>query len=171
MKFSPLLRFTLDRNSVLGLHFYKAFSSSKDLLRTDPRSLYFDRSFDVVRPEIQNSVFGKLFLTLFGYYTKQSEHRRGARNLFQAVQEKAQDSRFYEVMKLDREFPGIQAVLSLHMWLLIRRLKEANGGKQITQFLYDQFLENVEERLYRAGVKVECFYPNRGLMFLVLGSL
>eukprot|EP00210_Caulerpa_lentillifera_P005839 g5583.t1 len=154
MKISPLFRFASNRIAVHGFRQFQPFSTLKDPLKAAPRSLHFDRSFDLARPEIQNSYFGKLMLTIFGYYTKQSQYRRGAQNLFEALQEKSTDSKFFKIMKLDREFPGIQAVLSLHMWLLIRRLKEVNGGKQVSQFLYDEFLEDVEDRLRKAGVKV-----------------
>ncbi|KAK3261276.1 hypothetical protein CYMTET_29809 [Cymbomonas tetramitiformis] len=45
--------------------------------------------------------------------------------------------------------------MSLHVWLCLFRLRqEGKDGKEMSQTLYDLFQEDVEKRVYDAGVKV-----------------
>jgi hypothetical protein len=46
-------------------------------------------------------------------------------------------------------------MLSLHVWLLVRRLKEAGDeGKYVTQVMYDQFQRDTELRVHGIGIQV-----------------
>lgn len=53
------------------------------------------------------------------------------------------------------DFQSMHAMLCLHIWLLLVRLRaEGGAGKELAQVLYDEFQEDVEQRARRAGVKV-----------------
>ena len=57
-------------------------------------------------------------------------------------------------MKIEKDFRAQFAMMSLHIWLCLRRLRdEGKDGKEMSQALYDIFWEDVERRVYAAGVR------------------
>lgn len=58
-------------------------------------------------------------------------------------------------MDLPDDFQHMHALLCLHVWLLLVRLRpEGKAGKALAQQLYDNFQDDVEARVRAAGVKV-----------------
>ena len=134
------------------------FSTQVDQLATPATSLFYDRPFYLARPEVENSFFGRLLLRIGGYYGNDSKRRRGANNLYFAMREQAENAPFYKVMDLNPDtFAAVHNVLGLHMWLVINRLnrlEEKKNAKKLTQLVYDQFLDDIELRVHRLGVRV-----------------
>ena len=59
------------------------------------------------------------------------------------------------VLEVPTDFQHVHAMLCLHVWLLLVRLRaEGKDGKRLAQMLYDDFQDDVEVRVRAAGVKV-----------------
>ena len=58
-------------------------------------------------------------------------------------------------LNLDPSFAQQHMLLSLHVWMLLVRLRaEGDDGRKAAQLMYEEFTEDVEARLRRTGVKV-----------------
>ena len=58
-------------------------------------------------------------------------------------------------LSLSPSFAQEHMLLSLHVWMLLVRLRaEGDDGKKAAQLMYEEFTEDVEARLRRTGVKV-----------------
>lgn len=59
------------------------------------------------------------------------------------------------VFGLEKKFVDKFNMLSVHMWMLLVRLRsEGKDGKDLAQMMYEAFQENVEARVRAEGVKV-----------------
>lgn len=62
---------------------------------------------------------------------------------------------FIAALDTPLDFQHQHAVLSLHVWLLLVRLRaEGKDGRKLAQMLYDNFQDDVENKARKAGVKV-----------------
>ena len=58
-------------------------------------------------------------------------------------------------MGLEKRFANTHALLCLHVWLALVRLRaEGRDGKDIAQMIYEDFQDDVEKRVHAEGVKV-----------------
>ena len=58
------------------------------------------------------------------------------------------------VFNLDKTFKITYSLLVLHMWLVLRRLKqEGKEGVDLGQYVYEIYNHNVEVRVSKAGVR------------------
>lgn len=67
------------------------------------------------------------------------------------------------VFQLEKTFKTTFSLLVLHMWLVLRRLKEdGKEGVELGQYLYEIYNHDVELRVSKAGVSSSCslFYNN-----------
>ena len=63
------------------------------------------------------------------------------------------------VFGLEDRFADKYAILCIHVWLCLVRLRSENkAGKELAQVLYDNFQEDVEMRVRAAGVKASIFF-------------
>ncbi|GJP46140.1 hypothetical protein CLOM_g5463 [Closterium sp. NIES-68] len=123
------------------------------LFRDSPKPLGVGPNPSVVaRPK--GGVYGAV-LGLLGYYSKESELIRGANALYKAVTRQADDETFLRALGLPSQFRTHHALLVLHTWLALLRLrKEGKSGAAVGQTLYDTFNHDVERRVVREGVKL-----------------
>ncbi|CAI5485575.1 unnamed protein product [Closterium sp. Naga37s-1] len=107
-------------------------------------------SFIVPKGGVYGAVLGVL-----GYYSKESELIRGANALYKAVTRQADDEMFLRALGLPSQFRTHHALLVLHTWLALLRLrKEGAQGAAVGQTFYDTFNHDVERRVVAAGVKM-----------------
>lgn len=61
------------------------------------------------------------------------------------------------VFQLEKTFKTTFSLLVLHMWLVLRRLKEdGKEGVEFGQYLYEIYNHDVELRVSKAGVSNSC---------------
>lgn len=101
------------------------------------------------------SYFRQLLLKLGGYYSKESTFMRSADSLYSAVREQAGNPKLFAALVCSDDFQHQHALLCLHVWLLLVRLRsEGSDGRKLSQLLYDNFQDDIEARVRAAGVKV-----------------
>lgn len=117
-----------------------------------PRSLEVpDRK--ILNPSMPQ--YQKAILYVAGYYSRESELTRGAQKLLKEITAQCTNDEIFEALQLEKTFRTKFALMSLHVWLCLFRLRqEGKDGKEMSQTLYDLFQEDVEKRVYDAGVKV-----------------
>ena len=150
-----------------------------NLLNAAPRSLATNRVIAEPQSGVEQNFFTKALLQLGGFYSKESRLLRAAKAWYECVTEQVEDPRLYRggpclllspttsiillvdiklaaAFGLEQNFAGKYAMLSIHMWLCLVRLRaEDQEGKQLAQILYENFTDDVEVRVRAAGVKVQ----------------
>ncbi|KAL6131804.1 hypothetical protein ACLB2K_070177 [Fragaria x ananassa] len=97
----------------------------------------------------------RVLFTLMLFYTKQSKSIRGANVVYKRVLSQADKPAIYEVFNLERTFKTNYALLVLHMWLCLRRLRqEGKEGVELGQYVYETYNHDVELRVSKAGVNL-----------------
>ncbi|XP_024193058.1 ubiquinol-cytochrome-c reductase complex assembly factor 1 [Rosa chinensis] len=97
----------------------------------------------------------RVFLKLMLFYSKQSKSIRGANVVYKRVVSQVDKPAIYEVFNLEKTFKTTYALLVLHMWLCLRRLKqEGKEGVEFGQYVYEIYNHDVELRVSRAGVNL-----------------
>lgn len=116
------------------------------------------RSLEVLRtPHKLDTLpwFTRVALKVVGYDSQASTQIRSAEMLYKQIQQQSLDERIFDVIDLKRDFRAEFALMTIHVWLILHRLRgEGDEGKRMSQKLYDIFWEDVEKRVYDAGVKV-----------------
>ncbi|KAK9846410.1 hypothetical protein WJX81_003307 [Elliptochloris bilobata] len=136
--------------------------------KAEPCSLEHGRPIETARDE---TMFKRMLLRLFGFYTRESRLLRGAKALHAAVQEQAENPALYEALGLERRFANTHALLCLHVWMTLVRLRgEGRDGKDLAQMLYESFQDNVEHRVRAEGVKVRISKWLKDLEMMFYGS-
>ncbi|CAM8879377.1 unnamed protein product [Rhodiola kirilowii] len=86
------------------------------------------------------------------FYSKQSKYIRAANVVYIRVALQVDKSAIYDVFNLEKTFKTTFSLLVLHMWLVLRRLKEdGKEGVELGQYLYEIYNHDVEMRVSRAG--------------------
>uniref|UniRef100_A0A383W0X7 Ubiquinol-cytochrome c chaperone domain-containing protein n=1 Tax=Tetradesmus obliquus TaxID=3088 RepID=A0A383W0X7_TETOB len=136
-------------------------SSYADSFLSKPQSLQFARGEVQYPPQLEGNVLGRAFLTAIGAYSRKQQLRNGAAVLYRAITEAAENPELHRALGLDgSKFTSSHSLLSLHMWLIIRRLAEEGvpppkDTKAFNQMLFtDYFLRDVERRVYAYGVTI-----------------
>ncbi|CAM8960990.1 unnamed protein product [Rhodiola kirilowii] len=89
------------------------------------------------------------------FYSKQSKSIRGANVVYIRLASQVDKSAIYDVFNLEKTFKTTFSLLVLHMWLVLRRLKEeGKEGVEFGQYLYEIYNHDVEMRVSRAGVNL-----------------
>ncbi|CAM8879376.1 unnamed protein product [Rhodiola kirilowii] len=89
------------------------------------------------------------------FYSKQSKYIRAANVVYIRVALQVDKSAIYDVFNLEKTFKTTFSLLVLHMWLVLRRLKEdGKEGVELGQYLYEIYNHDVEMRVSRAGVNL-----------------
>lgn len=56
---------------------------------------------------------------------------------------------------MEPSFRGTQAMLGLHVWMVLKRLRgKGDAAKKAAQAMYDTFQDDVEHRVHAEGVRV-----------------
>ncbi|MFT4117397.1 ubiquinol-cytochrome C chaperone family protein [Bradyrhizobium sp.] len=64
----------------------------------------------------------------------------------------AREPMFYRDLGVPDTVNGRFDLLLLHLWLLLRRLRTAQGGTELSQALFDRFCEDMDDNLREMGV-------------------
>ncbi|MET4258552.1 cytochrome b pre-mRNA-processing protein 3 [Bradyrhizobium sp. S3.12.5] len=64
----------------------------------------------------------------------------------------AREPIFYRDLGVPDTVNGRFDLLLLHLWLLLRRLRTAQGGVELSQALFDRFCEDMDDNLREMGV-------------------
>jgi len=113
-------------------------------------------SIDAV-PERSSSGWRRAALALGGYFSSESRHVRGGAKLYAEVTRASDtfDALYDGADALERTFATRHAVVCLHMWMCLGRLrKDGENGKDFSQIFYDAFQDDVERRVHAEGVRV-----------------
>lgn len=130
--------------------------SKVNLFTSTPRSLYAPQPHLEPQPAVQRSLLARALLRLSGFHSTESRLMRAAHALYANVQAQAGDVRLLQALGVGPDFQSTHAMLCLHVWLLLVRLRaEGTDGKALAQVMYDEFQDDVEKRARAAGVKVK----------------
>ena len=130
--------------------------------KSGPRSLEIEEGESVSgadgathKPPAQPNMFIRLALSFGGFYSKESTNQRAADRLYNAVNKQCDSDIFHQTFGIEKSFRGEHAVLVLHVWLLLKRIRsEGEKGKGVAQVVYDTFQDEVEHRVHAEGVRV-----------------
>ena len=104
--------------------------------------------------DVSTGLFKAAILRLGGYYSKESRLMRAASGLYRSVTEAVADPALAKEFEIVDDFQHRHALMCLHVWLLLVRLRpEGSEGKELGQVLYDNFQDDLEMIVRRAGVK------------------
>ncbi|ONK56349.1 uncharacterized protein A4U43_C10F7500 [Asparagus officinalis] len=94
-------------------------------------------------------------LKLMLFYSKQSKSIRGANVVYRRIISQVDKPAVYDVFQLEKTFKTTFALLVLHMWLFLRRMKEeGKEGVEFGQYLYEIYNHDLELRVSKAGVNL-----------------
>ncbi|CAA7391976.1 unnamed protein product [Spirodela intermedia] len=97
----------------------------------------------------------RILLKLMLFYSKQSKDIRGANVIYKRVISQVDKPAIYDVFHLEKTFKTTFSLLVLHMWLVLRRLKEeGKEGVELGQYLYELYNHDLELRVSKAGVNL-----------------
>ncbi|XP_006658567.1 ubiquinol-cytochrome-c reductase complex assembly factor 1 isoform X1 [Oryza brachyantha] len=97
----------------------------------------------------------RFMLTLLLFYSKQSKSIRGANVVYHRITSQVDKSDIHDVFQLEKTFKTTFSLLVLHMWLILRRLKEeGKDGVKFGQYIYEIYNHDVELRVSKAGVNL-----------------
>ncbi|KAK3125036.1 hypothetical protein QOZ80_7BG0599200 [Eleusine coracana subsp. coracana] len=97
----------------------------------------------------------RFLLTLLLFYSKQSKSIRGANVVYDRITSQVDSPAIYDVFQLEKTFKTTFSLLVLHMWLVLRRLKEeGKDGVKFGQYIYEMYNHDVELRVSKAGVNL-----------------
>mmetsp|Transcript_14002 Transcript_14002/g.16954 ORF Transcript_14002/g.16954 Transcript_14002/m.16954 type:complete len:311 (-) Transcript_14002:420-1352(-) len=125
----------------------RAFEEKPQSLAVKPFGKFLD--------EEKMGKVGKALLWVGGYYSKESTELRGANQLYEVITTQSTDADLFIALKLKQDFQSEFALMTLHMWMVLHRLRAMGpGAKNYQQALYDSFMEDLEMRVYNKGVRV-----------------
>jgi cytochrome b pre-mRNA-processing protein 3 len=64
----------------------------------------------------------------------------------------AREPLFYRDLRVPDTVNGRFDLLLLHLWMVLRRLKTASGGKELSQGVFDHFCNDMDDNLREMGV-------------------
>ncbi|XP_073001077.1 uncharacterized protein [Typha latifolia] len=97
----------------------------------------------------------QIIFKLMLFYSKQSKSIRGANVVYRRVISQVDKPAIYDVFQLEKTFKTTFSLLVLHMWLVLRRLKEeGKEGVEFGQYLYEIYNHDLELRVSKAGVNL-----------------
>ncbi|EFH42106.1 ubiquinol-cytochrome C chaperone family protein [Arabidopsis lyrata subsp. lyrata] len=97
----------------------------------------------------------RFILKLMMFYSKQSMSIRGANVIYKRIIAQVDKPAIYDVFNLEKTFKITFSLLVLHMWLVLRRLKEdGQEGVDLGQYVYEIYNHDVELRVSKAGVNL-----------------
>ncbi|KAG2496480.1 hypothetical protein HYH03_005306 [Edaphochlamys debaryana] len=126
-----------------------------EALSTPPLSLYFDRGEIPIPPDLDNPL-GRAMIKIMGFESKRSKLLHGAQRLYGAVTEHVDSGTLQKAFQTGSMFWSSYVLLSLHVWMVVRRLLHVQHPdvRFFRQRFYNQFQQDVEYRVYAAGVQV-----------------
>lgn len=129
-----------------------AFKAS--VLNAKPQSLAVPNIEEFV-DDAEIGAVKRFLLKIGGFYSKESSHIRGAKNLYEGIVRQSEDKDLKQAIGLPDKFSSTYSLLCLHVWMVLVRLRlEKADGKDLAQAMYEDFTDDVELRVHAEGVKV-----------------
>ncbi|KAH9329621.1 hypothetical protein KI387_001729, partial [Taxus chinensis] len=142
---------TLDRQNDKSSH--QVRGSMAFLSKPCSLALHANSKFWVHEPEYKGIHY--FFLKLLLYYSKESRSIRNANVLYKRIVYQVDRSDIYDTFNLEKCFRTTFALLVLHTWLCLSRLKaEGKEGIEFGQYLYEHYNRDLELRVASAGVNL-----------------
>lgn len=89
---------------------------------------------------------------MFGLFKKKKPYEQQSFDLFLSAQEAARDPYFYEELAVPDTTEGRFDLLLVHLFLIIHRVKDEEGGRALAQALFDSVFFNIDEGYREIGV-------------------
>ncbi|KAG6549688.1 hypothetical protein Mapa_008667 [Marchantia paleacea] len=135
-----------------------ASSSEKEntaILATKPKPLSLNPNSPLRVTDPPPTGLSGVALKLLGFYSRESQLIRGSKILYTRISAQADKRDLYASFALEKNFRTTHAMLLLHMWLTLVRLRaEGNDGSKVGQSLYEIFNHDLEKRIVGEGVKM-----------------
>ncbi|KAL3700392.1 hypothetical protein R1sor_018414 [Riccia sorocarpa] len=133
-------------------------SSGKEnvaIIGSKPRSLGLDSSSPLRVSDPPPNGLSGVALKLLGFYSRESQLIRGTKTLYARISSHADTPELYADFGLQKSFRTTHAVLLVHVWLTLVRLRaEGKDGAKVAQSLYELFNHDLEKRIVGEGVKM-----------------
>jgi len=89
----------------------------------------------------------------FNHFRKPRLAPRGTiEAIYGMIVTQAREPLFYRDLGVPDTVNGRFDLLLMHLWLVLRRLKAADGGKELSQALFDHFCGDMDDNLRELGV-------------------
>jgi cytochrome b pre-mRNA-processing protein 3 len=89
----------------------------------------------------------------FSHFRKPRKPLRGTiEAIYGMIVTQAREPLFYRELGVPDTVNGRFDLLLLHLWLVLRRLKSAEGGASLSQALFDHFCNDMDDNLREMGV-------------------
>ena len=89
----------------------------------------------------------------FNHFRKPRSSQRGTiEAIYGMIVTQAREPSFYRALGVPDTVNGRFDLLLLHLWLVLRRLKSADGGAALSQALFDHFCNDMDDNLREMGV-------------------
>ena len=89
----------------------------------------------------------------FNHFRKPRQAPRGTiEAIYGMIVTQAREPIFYRDLGVPDTVNGRFDLLLLHLWLLLRRLRTAQGAAELSQALFDRFCEDMDDNLREMGV-------------------
>jgi cytochrome b pre-mRNA-processing protein 3 len=89
----------------------------------------------------------------FNHFRKPRLAPRGTiEAIYGMIVTQAREPLFYRDLAVPDTVNGRFDLLLMHLWLVLRRLKSAEGGKELSQTLFDHFCNDMDDNLRELGV-------------------
>jgi cytochrome b pre-mRNA-processing protein 3 len=89
----------------------------------------------------------------FNHFRKPRPAPRGTiEAIYGMIVTQAREPLFYRDLGVPDTVNGRFDLLLMHLWLVLRRLKSADGGKELSQALFDHFCSDMDDNLRELGV-------------------
>lgn len=89
----------------------------------------------------------------FNHFRKPRQAPRGTiETIYGMIVTQAREPAFYRDLDVPDTVNGRFDLLLLHLWLLLQRLRTAEGGADLSQAMFDRFCEDMDDNLREMGV-------------------
>ena len=89
----------------------------------------------------------------FNHFRKPRLAPRGTiEAIYGMIVTQAREPLFYRDLGVPDTVNGRFDLLLMHLWLVLRRLKSADGGKELSQAVFDHFCNDMDDNLRELGV-------------------
>jgi cytochrome b pre-mRNA-processing protein 3 len=89
----------------------------------------------------------------FNHFSKPHRPRRGTiEGIYGMIVTQAREPSFYRALGVSDTVNGRFDLLILHLWMVLRRFRSAEGATNISQTLFDRFCDDMDANLREMGV-------------------
>lgn len=89
---------------------------------------------------------------MLGLFTRKKPYREDAIRVFSVLQQQSRNPCFYEALRVPDTTEGRFDLLTLHIFMIIERMKSESIGKAFSQALFDVTFESIDQGYREIGV-------------------